>query len=106
MGGNGSGGFDFQWWRSDHPTQTRGQGGAGGTRALLEKEKGGGQKRATVMAWQPFYRGVAGRRGRGGSQPKRSHAIGGGRGSLARRSGGDERPTTAQGRWAWVGSVP
>jgi hypothetical protein len=45
MGGNGSGGFDFRWWRSDHPTQTRGQGGAGGTRALLEKEKGGGTKK-------------------------------------------------------------
>jgi hypothetical protein len=36
---------------------------------LLEKEKGGGQKRATVMVWQPFYRGVVGRRGRGGGIP-------------------------------------
>jgi hypothetical protein len=29
--------------RSDHPMRTRGQGGVGGARALLEKEEGGGE---------------------------------------------------------------
>jgi hypothetical protein len=33
----------WRWWRSGYPEWTKGRGGGSGARALLEKEKGGGE---------------------------------------------------------------
>jgi hypothetical protein len=65
---------------SYRPTRTCGQGGADGAQALLQKEKGGGEKGAAAMGQWPFYRDAARSIGGGGSGSKRCHTAGRGQG--------------------------
>jgi hypothetical protein len=66
------------------------------------------RKGAVEMVWWPFYRGTAGRRGRGvvrvQLRPRGKRGVRGGAWCGGSRGGG--RPAMARGRRVWVGGLP